>query len=184
MKPVFIFIFLLGLYSIAAGQEELIVLENEPVDFEAQGFFIKGVTDGRTDTSSIGFIQKGLIKKRKIPAHFKYGLEKTIYNYLEQSLEQDKKSVPVVLQITHLKISESEGIPVKGKAEVKMEFYRERNGSLGKLYEAEAFVEKPAVNVSKTHEERIRSVINTCLKSFNESDWESISPVYFQEQEK
>ena len=184
MKAVFIFIFLFGWQGVLWGQEEMIVLNNEPVDFKAEGFYIKDVTDGRPDKENIGYIRKGLIKRKKIPAHFKDGLEKAIYTYLKQSLRQDTTSVPVVLRITRLNISESKGLPVKGKAEVTMEFFREKGGSLGKLYEAEAFVEKPAVDVSGTHEERIRSVINTCLKSFNATDWQSVTPVYFKERDQ
>jgi len=183
MKAVFIFIFLFGFCSIAYGQEEFIELQHEPVDFKAEGFFIKNVIDGRADKESIGFVQKGIFKKTKVHASFKHGLETAIYNYLEKSLRQDKTSVPVVLRITHLNISESKSLPVKGKAEVKMEFFREKNGSLGKLYEAEAFVEKPAINVTKTHEERIREVIITCLESFNKSDWQSVTPMFFKERE-
>jgi len=183
MKAVFVFIFLFGMYDIATGQEELIVLQNEPVDFEVEGFFIKNVKDGRANKESIGFVQKGIFKKTKVKASFKDGLETAVYNFLEKSVRQDNTSVPVILRITRLNISESQSLPVKGRAEVKMEFYRERNGSIGKLYEAEAFVEKPAVNVSKTHEERIREVIITCLKSFNESDWQSGTPMFFEERE-
>jgi len=183
MKVVFILIFLFGLYGIAPGQEEFIVLQNEPVDFKVEGFFIKDVTDGRPDKESIGFVQKGIFKKTKVRASFKDGLEPAVYNYLEKSLGQDKTTVPVILRITRLNISESQSLPVKGRAEVKMEFYREKNGSIGKFYEAEAFVEKPAVNVSKTHEERIREVIISCLKSFNESDWQSVTPMFFKERE-
>mgnify|MGYP006298226009 CR=1 FL=1 len=181
MKFTLVFLLLFVLTGWVKGQDELVVLKNEPIEFEADGFYIKKVTDGRSDKESIGFIQKGVFKKKKIQANFKDGLEKALFNYLDKSLIQDKNAVPVIVKVTHLHISESKDLPVKGKAEVKMEFYREKEGSIGRLYEAEAFVEKPAVNVSKTHEERIRSVINTCLKSFNESDWKSITPVYFQE---
>jgi len=76
------------------------------------------------------------------------------------------------------------GVPNTGKAEIKMEFLREKDGSLGKLYAAESFVEKPAMNVTKTHEQRICEVIVSCLESFNESDWKTIEPAYFKEEEK
>ncbi|HKL34555.1 MAG TPA: hypothetical protein VJ919_18590, partial [Tangfeifania sp.] len=81
-----------------------------------------------------------------------------------------------------LNISESSSLPIKGMAEIRMEFLREKDGSLGKLYQADSYVEKPAVNVTATHEERIREVIGSCLENFNESDWQTISPMYFKEE--
>jgi hypothetical protein len=80
MKAVFIFIFLFGFCSIAYGQEEFIELQHEPVDFKAEGFFIKNVIDGRADKESIGFVQKGIFKKTKVYDSFKHGLETAIYN--------------------------------------------------------------------------------------------------------
>ncbi len=184
MRVFIIFLCVFGIPGLTWGQEELIVLQHEPIEFGAEGYFIKKVTDARADKENIGFVQKGLFKKTKIDAKLKGGVGEAIYNYLKQSFSQDNSGVPIVLHITELKISESSSLPVTGKAEIKMEFLREKNGSLGKLYDAEAYVEKPAVNVTKTHEERIREVITSCLKSFNDSDWKSITPMYFKEGEK
>lgn len=184
MKVAIIFFFVFGLHGILWSQEELIVLQNEPIEFNANGYYIKKVVDARTDKKSIGFVQKGVFKKVKIDATLKDGVEGAIYNYLKENFKQDPNTVPVVLRIIQLQISESKSLPVTGKAEIKMEFCREKEGRLGKLYNAEAYVEKPAVNVSKTHEERIREVIVNCLNSFNDTDWQTINPVYIEEREK
>lgn len=181
MKAFIIILIVFGVHNIIWGQEELIVLQNEPIEFKADGYYIKKVVDDRADKENIGFVQKGVFKKTKIDANLKGGVEKGIYNYLKENFEQDPNAVPIVLCITKLQISESKSLPVTGKVEIKMEFCREKNGSLGKLYDAEAYVEKPAVNVSKTQEERIREVITSCLQSFNDSDWKSITPIYVKE---
>ena len=181
MQKYIVLLFLLS-SQILWGQEELIVLQNEPIEFEADGFFIKKVVDYRSNKDSIGFVQKGLFKKKKITAKMKNGVEPSISKFLENNFEQDPEGVPIVLRITELQISETSKLPVTGKAEIKMEFYREKNGSIGKLYEGEAYVEKPAVDVTKTHEERIREVIATCIESFNNSDWKTIEPMYFKEE--
>jgi hypothetical protein len=175
---------LLGLTGMLLAQAELIELSNEPVAFEADGFYIKKVTDVRANKDSIGFAQKGLFKKEKVPARFKDGLGPAIFNYLKKNFRQDSAGVPIIMRVTYLHVSEKLGVPITGAAEIKMEFLRDKDGSVGRLYEAEAFVEKPAMNVTKTHEQRIREVIVSCLESFNESDWKSISPVYFKEEEK
>ena len=181
MRAFFIILFVFGIHNIILAQEEAIVLQDEPITFSANGFYIKNVIDARKDKSNIGFVQKGVFKKTQVDAKLKGGVEKAIYNYMKENFSQEPNAVPIVIRITKLEISESKSIPVKGKAEIAMEFCREKNGSLGKLYDSEAFVEKPAVNVTKTHEERIREIITSCLKSFNDSDWKSINPVYIKE---
>ncbi len=182
MKAFIIILFVFGIPGVIFGQEELIVLQNEPIEFAADGFFVKKVIDKREHKGNIGFAQKGVFKKTKVKANFKDGVETSIYNYLKENLEQEPDAVPIVIGITELKISESSSLPVTGKAEIKMEFYKEKDGSLGKLYASEAFIEKPAVNVTKTHEERIREVITSCLENFNDSDWKTISPMYIKEE--
>jgi hypothetical protein len=184
MRVCVIFLFVFGLHQIIWSQDEIIVLQNEPIEFKVDGFYIKKIEDVRSDKENIGFVQKGVFKKTKVDANLKGGVEKAVYNYLKENIRQDTNGVPIVIRITKLEISETSSLPITGKAEIKIDFCREKNGSLGKLYNAEAYVEKPAVNVSKTHEERIREVIVSCLKSFNDSDWESISPMFFKEGEK
>jgi len=181
MRAFIIILFVFGIHNTIWAQNEVIVLQNEPIAFKADGYYIKNVIDARKDKSNIGFVQKGVFKKTKVDAQLKGGVEKAIYNYLKENFRQDPNTVPIVIRITKLEISESSSLPIKGKAEIAMEFCREKNGSLGKLYDSEAFVEKPAVNVTKTHEERIREVITSCLKSFNDSDWKSIDPIYIKE---
>jgi len=183
MKKYLVFIVLFGLHNVLWSQEEMITLENEPIEIEADGFFIKKVTDAREEKDNIGFVQKGVFKKKKIDADLKNGVENAISGYLEENFSQDPTGVPIVIRIIKLNISESSSLPIKGMAEIRMEFFREKDGSIGRLYAAESFVEKPAVNVTATHEERIREVIVSCLENFNESDWQTISPMYFKEKE-
>lgn len=182
MRAGIIVLLVLGIHNIIWSQEEIIVLENQPVEFYADGFYVKEVIDDRGDKSNIGFIQKGVFKKTKVDAKLNGTVATTIFNYLKENFRQDTNTVPIVIQITKLEISESQSLPVTGKAEIKMEFFREKEGSLGKLYAAEAFVEKPAVNVTKTHEERIREVLSNCLENFNNSDWQTINPMYIKEE--
>jgi len=184
MKKIIIFVLFVGWSSILWSQEETITLQDEPIEFDADGFYIKKVVDARKNKDDIGFVQRGVFKKTKVDANLKGGVEKAIFSYLQQNFDQEKNGIPIVLYITELKISETKNLPITGKADIKMEFYRFKDGSIGKLYESEAYVEKPAVNVTKTHEERIREVISTCLRSFNKSDWQTADPMYYKEKEK
>lgn len=180
MKKILIFILFATLSNIVWSQEEMVTLQDEPVNFDADGFYIKNVVDARQNKENIGFVQKGVFKKTKIDADLKEGVEKAVFDFLEENFNQDRKGVPIVLHITKLEISETKSLPISGRAEIEIEFFRERDGSIAKLYQSEAFVEQPAVNVTKTHEARIREVISTCLESFNESDWKTINPVYIK----
>ncbi|MFW5822411.1 MAG: hypothetical protein ACOCU7_03400, partial [Tangfeifania sp.] len=62
MRTTLVLVLLFGLHSILFAQEELIELSNEPIEFEADGFFIKKITDAREEKDNIGFVQKGVFK--------------------------------------------------------------------------------------------------------------------------
>lgn len=182
MNKCLVFLLIVGFHTIGWAQKELITLSNDSIEFEADGFYIKKITDAREEKENIGFVQKGVFKKKKVDADLKNGVENAIADFLEENFMQDSSGIPIVIRVIKLEISESSTLPIKGMAEIRMEFLREKDGNLGKLYQAESFIEKPAVNVTATHEERIREVIVSCLQNFNESDWQSISPIYFKEE--
>jgi hypothetical protein len=184
MKKLVVLLLFLSWNSSVWSQNEMISLQNESIEINVDGFYIKDVVDVRENKENIGFVQKGVFKKTKIDANLKGGVEKCIFDYLKGNFSQNKNGVPIVLHVTKLEISETKSLPISGKAEIEIEFFRERDGSLAKLYQSEAFVEQPALNVTKTHEARIREVIATCLQSFNESDWKTLEPVYFKEKNK
>jgi len=84
-----------------------------------------------------------------------------------------------VIKIAHLNISEKTTFTNEiGRAEIKLEFYKVNNGKLGKIYETEAFVEESGMDVTRGHEKRIRSVLKTCINSFNNSNWKSKKPEF------
>jgi len=182
MKKSLVFLLIVGFHTIGWAQKEMITISNDSIEFKADGFYIKKIIDAREEKENIGFVQKGVFKKKKVDADLKNGVENAIADFLEENFMQDSSGIPIVIRVTKLEISESSTLPIKGMAEIRMEFLREKDGSLGKLYQAESFIEKPAVNVTATHEERIREVIVSCLQNFNESDWQSISPIYFKEE--
>ena len=45
MRAVLIILFVFGLHQIVWSQEELIILQNESIEFEADGFYIEKVED-------------------------------------------------------------------------------------------------------------------------------------------
>lgn len=178
MRSAILMLSLIGFQATLFAQNEMIELKNEHVDLHLKNFYIEKVIDGRTNKENIGFVQKGAFN-RKINADLKGGVEAAVYNYLSESVVQDTHSTPVVMRVVYLNISEHTGIASEtGKAEIKVEFYKKESNELGKLYETEAFVEKPGMDVTKGHEKRIREVLVACLKSFNNSEWEKATPAF------
>jgi hypothetical protein len=77
MRTTLVLVLLFGLHSILFAQEELIELSNEPVEFEADGFYIKKVTDGHANKNSIGLHKKECLKRIKFRPGLKMGLSLT-----------------------------------------------------------------------------------------------------------
>jgi hypothetical protein len=177
MKRILIVLFVI-FNSFCYSQEKVIELKNEPVEIEINDFYISVVIDGRQNQENIGFVQTGIFNK-KVKADLVGGVESSIYQYLKTSFSFDTNKIPIVVKIIYLNISEKTAFSNEiGRAEIKLEFYKVAGGKLGKIYESEAFVEEPGMDVTKGHEKRIRSVLKTCINSFNNSDWKSINPEF------
>ena len=181
MKKILIVLFIF-FHILSYGQKKLIELKNEPVDIKLNGFYISSVIDGRENHDNIGFVRVGMFNK-KVNADLSGGVEHSVLNYINNSLIVDTNLVPIVIKIVYLNISENTTFSSEiGRAEIKVEFYQLEDGKLGKLYETEAFLEEPGMDVTKGHEKRIRKILITCLKSFNNSDWRSNLPVYVEKE--
>ncbi len=177
MKRILIVVFVILSLS-GYSQKKIIELSWVPVDIQMNGFYISDVIDARENQDNIGFIQTGTDNKT-VAVDLKNGLESSVYNYMKASYQFDTSQTPIVIKVVHLRISERSSFSSeRGRAEIKLEFYKVNNDKYAKVFEYETFVEKQASDVTKGHEERIRSVINTCIKNFNKSDWKSKKPEY------
>lgn len=174
----FVSVLLIILGSIGYAQEKIIALKNDPIDMDVAGFYISDVIDGRKNQENIGFAQVGMFN-RVVDVDLEGGVEKSVFNYLTESLPMDTLDTPIVLKIVYLYVSEKTSMFTEtGRAEIKVEFYKASDGKLGKIYGAEALIEEPGADVTRGHEKRIRSVLTTCINSFNNSDWRSIEPEF------
>lgn len=177
MKRLVVILFV-TLSAVAYSQEKWIELKHEAVKTETNGFYISGVIDGRQNRDSIGFVQTGLADK-SVSAHLYGGLENSLFNYLKNAYPRDTSQTPIVIIVKHLSISETSAFTLeKARAEIKLEFYKTSNGKLGKVYATEYFVEKQSADVSRGHEKRIKTVLDTCIERFNESDWKTVQPEF------
>lgn len=175
MKKI-IFILTALIQGVSYGQEKLIKLTAEPLNLDLKNFYISEVQDGRTDRTSIGFAQVGLFNKT-VPANLEGGVENAIASYLNAALKTDKTGTPIILRITQLEISEKTNAASEiGRAEIKVEFYRTFNDRPEKIFETGFVTEDSKIDVTNSHEARIRQALTACLTSFNNSDWQSVTP--------
>lgn len=171
-----IFILTALIQGVTYGQEKLIKLTADPINLDLKNFYISEVQDWRDNKTNIGFAQVGLFNKT-VPANLEGGVEYAIGNYLNASLKADKTSTPIILRITQLDISEKTNFSSEiGRAEIKVEFYRMFNDRPEKIFETGFVTEDSKVDVTSSHEKRIRQALTACLRSFNNSDWQSVTP--------
>ncbi len=130
-------LFFLSVIKLNA-QDSLIELKKEQINIPNRNFYIDKVIDGRTEQGNVGVIKLGVWGK-KIRYYLKDGLSEEIYDYLNYSFPKDSTKVPITIKVIFLKISQTKSYYAKiGKAEIKVEFYRNINNKSVKLYEAQA----------------------------------------------
>lgn len=157
------------------AQDSLIELQKEPISIPNANFYIDKVIDAKKKQGNIGVINMGIWGKR-VKFYLKSGVADEIYNYLNYSFPKDSLKVPITLRVLVLTISKTATYLTKlGRAEIKVEFYRNINGKPVRLYEAKAINEEQEYGVKDDNEGRIRKALTACLKSFNNSNWQAIT---------
>ncbi len=100
---------LLFLSTIAIAQDtKIIKLRQQPSDFQPQNFHITYVVDDREDTTTIGTMHKGFANKLTA-IDLKDGAAVALAQYIGNNITQDKSTLPIVLHIKDLTISEDRG---------------------------------------------------------------------------
>lgn len=176
MKRLFLFCFLGSL--AVTGQPINIELKNFPIEIEDRNYFIKGVIDGRKDTSKIGW--STLNKETQGRTYrFKGGLEGQLTKYFENNLKKDSGQTPLYLNVISLIIMERANIMREGKAYTVVEFYKKQDNLYGKIFETSFKTESTsefAKDIYSTNERRIRFLFTNCLKNLSLSKWAEIKP--------
>jgi len=183
MRNFFIFLFL-GTCQLIAQPIEL-ELKNFPVEIEGRGFYIKGVLDGRVDTSKIGW---SLLNEewRGRAYTLKGGLSRQLGHYLSTNLTNDSTQVPLVMSVCGLVISEKKKVMREGRATIQVVFMKEQEGLYGKVFET-SFSTETVSEIGKdiytTHERRIRFLLTGCLKKLQQSRWQEVKPDFISLEE-
>jgi hypothetical protein len=178
------FLLMISFISLVFCKDMFITLKKEPLHINNRKFYIKDLIDARPNQNNIGFAKTGIFN-RKTVVKFKNGVRNELMEYFNDVLPPEEGQIPIIIKLLVLRVSEKMGLTREyARAEIKMAFYREKEGKLGKVYEAEAFYETSSgLDVTKDHEGNIRHVLKQCLQQFANSNWEKIEP-RFEESNK
>jgi hypothetical protein len=122
MKHVLFVAGLLGLvFTVNAQGVKYIQLKQQGVTYSPRGFYISGVTDDRTDKSSIGEMTGG---GRKDKIAFEKGTAPALENFIEHNVTQDNSTQAIVMHITKMDVNaRKEGGEWKIDAALTFTFY-------------------------------------------------------------
>lgn len=169
-------------YSLFAQKVE-IEFKNYPIELKQRGFYISRVLDNRNDTSKVGWSVLDKDTRGKFYV-LKGGTSKSLGLYFNTNLKRDTNQVPLVLNLVSLMVTERAQGMREGRAKVAVQFFREKDGMFGKVYETSSYTESLSEfgkDIYTTHERRIRAVLNQCLRNLSESRWMEVKPDYVSE---
>ncbi len=135
-------------------------------------FYVKEVIDGRKDKSSIGYRDKESQKPLALWGDFRTSIQALS----DISFRKEPDKIPIVIKINVLRLSASRGLNQYVKAEAKVAFYREKDGRLGKIYEAESYDETIDPYFAEYYGINIWNAMEKCFQLFATADWEAIEP--------
>lgn len=172
MKLIVSVLLILISQTIHARKEYLITLIPDSIQWENLGFYIADVKDQRSDPANIGYVWKGIFDT-KTSANFKDGFENTLARYMGHLTVKDSKSIPIIVSIRELKISEEDGGMYQiGRCHLVMEYF-DYNDKL--LYMTDYSNEYPSLDVTRHHAENIKYLIQKSILAFSLYDIETVN---------
>lgn len=144
-----------------------IPLRREVIDYRPQHFYIAKVTDGRANKDNIGTVYNGMAN-RPNAADLHGGVEKSLHELLRWTLPRDSSKVAVEMEIRHLLIRETlETFSEFAELELMVAFY-DLSNDRNQLYLSRLKIdERLAVDVTSSHERRIRTAIVQAIKDLD-----------------
>jgi len=142
-------------------------MRRELINYKPQHFYVAKVTDGRAKKDNIGTVFNG-IANRPNTADLHGGVEKTLHENLRWTLPRDSSKVPVEMEIRHLMIRETlETFSEFAELELMVVFY-DLSNERKQLYMTRLKIdERLAVDVTASHERRIRSGMVQAIKELD-----------------
>lgn len=150
-----------------------------PLVFSDERYYIKEVMDERPAP------ERNVPPDQAFPSFTTLDLETNLESYLNEALPEAAGKLPVILRIKNLKFAQlgSDGM-VNPSLTVGVEFWLEKEGTNGKIYETEIVSVKKQNLVPGIHEKHFADVLASCLTSFSAKFDESINkPIVGKENE-
>ena len=155
------FIFITG-YS---QETKIIKFKQQPLRSRLQNYYIAGIKDDRSDTTTIGSVRAGLFSKKYVPLNLPGGAAAAFGDFLKANLTQDTRTIPIILHIAQLEVAEKTG-GLKAESEVRMNigFYN----SAGKIVEYKGSnTVQATMDATRYIEELIRRGLDDMLQQFD-----------------
>lgn len=161
---------LLFFQNLAAQKNEFFIsLQSQVLKVENFNFRVAEVFDGREETYSIGFVQRGGGNSKAI-ARLQGGVEKEFSNLFSNSFPANKDAKPISIRVNQLEIYEftTANREVAG-IEFNLSFLeKQTSGGYIELYNAGQFFEKAGLDVTKKHNNNIAEATENACKIFVE----------------
>jgi hypothetical protein len=160
--------FLLVLFYLPAlAKDHHISLEDQSVKIRNFGFYIEKVTNATGEDKLIGFVEK-TISYTNVPAYFDNEIAVEIEMFLNRNLEKSNGTIPLVVRIDKIQISETyNGVVETAKANVDLTFiFREKSEFYKKLSTKVTKQKSSSMGISKSQPEIIADAIAQCFDDF------------------
>ncbi len=170
IKYLYPLFFLSSIWNVTAQDKIEFITLKVKKPLQMMDFHCDEVIDLRNDKKSIGFIRKGLSKKKRI-ADFPDDFE----NYLKKSIDillpKKENSIGIILGIRGIDISEYEGHREEiGKCRMQIEICKKEGDIIYSIGYEDIVIKGKGIDVTKGHSKRILKTIEKALTRFRVRD--------------
>lgn len=177
MKKTLVLLFLFSFFFKSYSQEYHKIKIDKSLDNLKKNYdriiYVSNFIDGRTDTSIVGIVQKGLMN-RKVEAVLIDGTVQYFNNLLminQFGINMDEKMRPIIAVLNDIKVSEwTTFSSERGLLEMTIAFFeKDSSGNLISIFESEIIEENGGLSdVTGAHPTRIRDGFYKSLNKLNE----------------
>ncbi len=148
----------------------IVTLEN-PKTLLDLGFVCTEVIDKRADKNKLGNVFKGAGNKN-ISANFPTNFENYITGVLAKKMSNGEGKSELVFIFHELQISEQRGPSMEtGHCRIELEIAKKIDSNLYSIAFLESDIFGEALDVTRSHSQRIDEAINQCLMAFSHTDY-------------
>jgi hypothetical protein len=166
MRKISFLLFLLAAPFLNRAQAvKIIHFKQEALKARLQNYYVSGIKDDRSDTSTIGSIRSGVFSKKYVSLNLPGGAAAAFGDLFRSGLTQDTRNIPIILHIVQLEVAEKTG-GLKAESEVRMSIGFYNAG--GKIVEYKGSnTVQATMDATRYVEELIRRGLDDMLQQFD-----------------